>query len=136
MQHLGVLVGLRLGLVDVEREGRRRRHRRVLALAEAGADMVAIDLNEKGAHDVAKEIELYSSILSDRSHLLRLLKAELLEVKEKFATPRRSKFSEDDPGLEDEAFVLSTKPKWQKPQSRSFLSRRLIVSVWYTSTWF
>lgn len=34
------------------------------------------------------------------------------------------------------AFVLSTKPKWQKPQSRSFLSRRLIVSVWYTSTWF
>ena len=55
--------------------------------------------------DVAKEIESYSSILSDRSHLLRLLKAELLEVKEKFATPRRSKFSEDDPGLEDEAFV-------------------------------
>ena len=29
----------------------------LLALAEAGADMVAIDLNEEGAHDVAKEIE-------------------------------------------------------------------------------
>jgi DNA gyrase subunit A len=55
--------------------------------------------------EVSKEIEEYLSILNDRAHLLRILKAELVEVKKKFATPRRSKFSDDNPGLEDEAFV-------------------------------
>ena len=55
--------------------------------------------------EIIKEIKEYLSILSDRTHLMRLMKEELLEVKEKFATPRKSEFSDADSHVDDEAFI-------------------------------
>jgi DNA gyrase subunit A len=40
--------------------------------------------------DLVKEIERYIFILSNRSEVLKILKDGLLEIKQKFATPRRS----------------------------------------------
>lgn len=54
---------------------------------------------------IIAEIKEYLSILGDRSHLLRLLKEELTEVKEKFATPRLSEFSDAESHADDEAFI-------------------------------
>ncbi len=47
-------------------------------------------------HEIIEQIKEYLSILSNRDHLLRVLKEELVEVKDKFATPRRSDFSDED----------------------------------------
>lgn len=55
--------------------------------------------------EIIEEIKGYLEILSDRSVLLSVLKAELLEVKEKFATPRLSEFSDAESHSDDEAFI-------------------------------
>ncbi len=55
--------------------------------------------------EIIGEIKKYLSILSNRHELLTLLKDELLEVKEKFATPRRSQFSDAESHADDEAFI-------------------------------
>lgn len=46
--------------------------------------------------ELVKEIERYIFILSNRSEVLRILKEELLNIKHKFATPRRSEIIEGD----------------------------------------
>jgi DNA gyrase subunit A len=46
--------------------------------------------------DLVKEIERYIFILSNRSEVLRILKEELMNIKNKFATPRRSEIIEGD----------------------------------------
>lgn len=40
--------------------------------------------------DLKKEIEYYLNLLSDRKNILELMKTELLEIKEEFATPRKT----------------------------------------------
>ncbi len=55
--------------------------------------------------EIIGEIKKYLSILSNRGELLTLLKEELLEVKEKFATPRLSQFSDAESHADDEAFI-------------------------------
>ena len=55
--------------------------------------------------EIIDEIKTYLSILGNREHLLRVLKEELTEVKEKFATPRRSEFSDAESHADDEAFI-------------------------------
>ena len=55
--------------------------------------------------EIIKEIKEFLSILSDRSHLLRIMKEELQEVKDKFATPRKSEFSDAESHADDEAFI-------------------------------
>ncbi len=47
-------------------------------------------------HGIIEQIKEYLSILSNRDHLFRILKEELVEVKDKFATPRKSDFSDED----------------------------------------
>jgi DNA gyrase subunit A len=47
-------------------------------------------------HEIIDQIKEYLSILSNRDHLFKVLKEELIEVKEKFSTPRRSEFSDED----------------------------------------
>lgn len=61
-------------------------------------DKVFDDLKE-----VVSDIQRYLSILSDRKVLLKVIKKELTEVKEKFATPRRTEIlnSEDEVDIED-----------------------------------
>ena len=46
--------------------------------------------------ELVKEIERYIFILSNRSEVLRILKEELTNIKQKFATPRRSEIIEGD----------------------------------------
>lgn len=46
--------------------------------------------------ELVKEIERYIFILSNRSEVLRILKEELLDIKQKFATPRRSEIIEGE----------------------------------------
>lgn len=46
--------------------------------------------------ELVKEIEKYIFILSNRSEVLRILKEELLDIKQKFATPRRSEIIEGE----------------------------------------
>jgi DNA gyrase subunit A len=51
------------------------------------------------------EIKEYLAILASRERLLALMKAELIEVKEAFATPRRSTFEEADSEIDDEDLI-------------------------------
>ncbi len=61
-------------------------------------EKIAADLRQLG-----KEIETYLNVLGSRDELLDLLRAELREVKEKFATPRRTQLVEGefDQDIED-----------------------------------
>lgn len=54
-------------------------------------------------NEVANAIERYLEILNNRSELLGVMRTELLEVKEKFATPRRTEIieSEAEEDIED-----------------------------------
>ncbi|MCH7486753.1 MAG: DNA gyrase subunit A [Proteobacteria bacterium] len=54
-------------------------------------DKIADDLNE-----VSKEIEGHLAILGSREKLFAVLRAELLESREKFATPRRTQLQEGE----------------------------------------
>lgn len=47
-------------------------------------------------HEIVKEIEYYISILSDRNLLYKILKDEMIEVKEEFATPRQTMIEEGE----------------------------------------
>lgn len=55
--------------------------------------------------DIIEEMKGYLAILGNREKLLSLLKDELQEVKEKFATPRKSTFSDVEAASDDEAFI-------------------------------
>lgn len=61
-------------------------------------DKISDEMNE-----VAAAIERYLQILNDRNELLGVMRTELLEVKEKFATPRRTEIidSEAEEDIED-----------------------------------
>ena len=54
-------------------------------------EKIAADLRQLG-----KEIETYLNVLGSRHELLDLLRAELREIKEKFATPRRTQLVEGE----------------------------------------
>ena len=54
-------------------------------------DKIAEELTE-----VAKEIEGYLELLGDRDKLFALMSKELLEIKEKFATPRRTEILDNE----------------------------------------
>jgi len=54
-------------------------------------DKIAEELTE-----VAKEIEGYLELLADRDKLFALMSKELLEIKEKYATPRRTEILENE----------------------------------------
>ena len=51
---------------------------------------------EKEHRELAKLIKKLSKILEDEKELLRVIKAELTEVRDKFGDPRRTKIVEDD----------------------------------------
>ncbi len=54
---------------------------------------------------LAKEIAGYLAILGSRTKLLEVLRSELVEVKERFATPRRTRFEEIGPEADIEDLI-------------------------------
>jgi DNA gyrase subunit A len=63
-------------------------------------DKIAEELEQ-----IAKQIVDYLEILRSRERLLEILRAELLDMKERFATPRRTEILEDDGEYADEDLI-------------------------------
>ncbi len=57
------------------------------------------------AQTLAGDIQGFLTILSDRANILAIIRADLLEVKDKFAVPRRTEIGEGDYELEDEDLI-------------------------------
>ena len=55
--------------------------------------------------ELQKKIAYYKSILADEHLLMGVIKDELLEIKDKWADPRRTKFVADDGELDEEALI-------------------------------
>jgi DNA gyrase subunit A len=79
--------------------------RAILALQLSRLTNLGRDEIGKEASGLAEAIKDYLDILGSRARILAIIKAELQEIKDKFATPRRSEFVEVDLDLEDEAFI-------------------------------
>ena len=75
---------------------------RLQRLTALGRDEIGTELAALG-----EEIEGYLEILRSRPRLMGLIKTELLEVKEQFATPRRTEIIEQDFEVEDEDLIQS-----------------------------
>ena len=72
---------------------------RLQRLTALGRDEIGEELEK-----LARQIEDYLDILSNRGRVLQIAKDELLEVREKFATPRRTEFI-DAVEVEDEDLI-------------------------------
>jgi len=72
---------------------------RLQRLTALGAEEIGDELEK-----LAKQIEDYLDILSNRARVQQIVKDELAEVREKFATPRRSEFI-DAVEMEDEDLI-------------------------------
>ena len=72
---------------------------RLQRLTALGSDEIGDELQK-----LAGQIEDYLDILSNRGRVLQIAKDEMLEVREKFATPRRSEFI-DAVEMEDEDLI-------------------------------
>ena len=57
------------------------------------------------ARELADTIAAHLHLLSDRKHIMAVVREELVEVREKFATPRRTQIVEGDFDLEDEDLI-------------------------------
>lgn len=56
-------------------------------------------------HDLVEEIKEYLHILGSRERRLEILRAEILEMKENYATPRRTTIEEGDTTMDEEDFI-------------------------------
>jgi DNA gyrase subunit A len=63
-------------------------------------EKITSDLNA-----LAKEIEEHLAILGSRARLLEVLRAELVAIKEQFATPRRTAIEEEEPDADIEDLI-------------------------------
>ncbi len=73
---------------------------RLNRLTALGRDEIGDELKKLGL-----EIEDYLDILSSRVRLYSILRAELVAVREEFATPRRSEITDSDADMEDEDLI-------------------------------
>jgi DNA gyrase subunit A len=73
---------------------------RLHRLTGLGRDDIA-----KAANEIAEEIKELLAILASRQRILDIIKAEMLEVKEQFGTPRKTTFSEAEGEIDDEALI-------------------------------
>jgi DNA gyrase subunit A len=73
---------------------------RLARLTALGREEIADELNA-----LALEIADYLEILRSRERILAIVKAELLEIREAYATPRRTVITEWDADLEDEDLI-------------------------------
>jgi DNA gyrase subunit A len=77
----------------------------ILSLTLARLTNLGRDEIGKGAQSVAEEIKQFLDILSSRDNIFAIIKTELEEVKQLFATPRRTSFSEAEGEIDDEALI-------------------------------
>ncbi|MEM6763136.1 MAG: DNA gyrase subunit A, partial [Pseudomonadota bacterium] len=73
---------------------------RLQRLTALGRDEIGDELKK-----LAEQIADYLDILGSRARILTIIKDELTEVREGFATPRRTEIAEGGPDLEDEDFI-------------------------------
>ena len=73
---------------------------RLQRLTALGREEIAAALNK-----LADEIADYLDILRSRLRIMTIIRDELTEVKDKFATPRRTEITESDADLEDEDMI-------------------------------
>ena len=80
--------------------------------AKAILEMRLMKLTQLGLGEITDEVEKLAAMITDLLDILRsrervqtIIRNELLEVKEKFATPRRSVFTEGDQDFEDEDLI-------------------------------
>lgn len=73
---------------------------RLQRLTALGRDEIGDELNEIGA-----EIKEYLEILSSRTNILNVVKAEMLELRQDLATPRRTAFCDSDLDMDDEDLI-------------------------------
>lgn len=73
---------------------------RLARLTALGRDEIADELNEIGA-----EIKDYLEILASRDRIMEIVKQELLDVREEFATPRRTEITEGGADMDDEDLI-------------------------------
>ncbi len=73
---------------------------RLARLTALGRDEIADELNTIGA-----EIKEYLEILASRIRILEIVKKELVDVRDEFATPRRTEITEGGPDMEDEDLI-------------------------------
>ncbi len=73
---------------------------RLQRLTALGREEIAAALNK-----LAEEISDYLDILRSRLRVMNIIRDELREVKDKFATPRRTEITESDADLEDEDLI-------------------------------
>ncbi len=73
---------------------------RLARLTALGRDEIADELNEIGA-----EIRDYLDILASRARILEIVKQELQDVREEFATPRRTEIVEGGADMDDEDLI-------------------------------
>ncbi|MDP2621166.1 MAG: DNA gyrase subunit A, partial [Hyphomicrobiales bacterium] len=73
---------------------------RLQRLTGLGRDEIADELNKLGA-----EIGDYLEILRSRARILDIIKRELTDVRDEFATPRRTEIVEDEGEVEDEDLI-------------------------------
>ena len=73
---------------------------RLARLTALGRDEIADELNEIGT-----EIKDYLEILASRVRILEIVKTELSDVREEFATPRRTEITDGGPDMEDEDLI-------------------------------
>ena len=73
---------------------------RLQRLTALGRDEISDEL-----HSIADEIRDYLDILGSRARIQAIIKGELTEVRELFATPRRTEITESDADFEDEDLI-------------------------------
>lgn len=73
---------------------------RLARLTALGRDEIADELNEIGA-----EIKDYLEILASRARIMDIVKQELQDVREEFATPRRTEITEGGADMDDEDLI-------------------------------
>ena len=73
---------------------------RLARLTALGRDEIADELNTIGT-----EIKDYLEILASRIRIFEIVKKELIDVRDEFATPRRTEITEGGPDMEDEDLI-------------------------------
>ena len=73
---------------------------RLARLTALGRDEIAEQLNK-----LAGEIADYLDILRSRARVFAIIKAELAEIRENFATPRKTEIGDSDADMEDEDLI-------------------------------
>jgi DNA gyrase subunit A len=79
--------------------------RAILALQLSRLTGLGRDDIAKAANEIAEEIKQLLEILGSRERILGIVRRELIDVKEAFAAPRRTTFSESEGEIDDEALI-------------------------------